>query len=297
MKTAIVAFERDTALAERVAETVREDGREVTVRTDGVESLRTAIADDDAVVALFAAGIVVRTIAPALDGKWDDPCVVVLDRDTRWAIPLVGAHHGGMALARALSGLGATPVPTTATESIDRPSVEQRADALDASIATPDSTVATNVAVLDESLGPVARIDGPRALLVDDSVTVLRRGDGDIVLGTGCRSGVDAATIDAAWTAALDAVDRAFDAVEFVATGRLKADESGLFEAAANRDLGVAVFDRETLVRFAGPSDSAAENLGWPGIAEASAIAGGREHALCAEKRAFDSAVTVAIGR
>lgn len=297
MTTAIVAFERDAAIAERVARALRDAGRSVAVRTDGAESLKTAIETDDAVLAIMAAGIVVRTISPALDGKWDDPAVVVLDRDARWAVPLVGAHHGGMALARDLTDLGATPVPTTATESTDRPSVEQRADALDATIETPASTVATNVAVLEDALGPVARIDGPRAVLVEENVTVLRRGEGEYVLGTGCRSGVDAATIEAAWRSALDAVDRAFDAVEFVATGTLKADESGLVEAAAAHDLGVATFDRETLARFEGPSESAAQKLDWPGIAEASAIAGGREHELLVEKRAYDGAVTVAIGR
>ncbi|MFB6163241.1 MAG: cobalt-precorrin 5A hydrolase [Halococcoides sp.] len=297
MTTAIVAFERDAAIADRVADALRDDGRSVMVQTDGVESLEVAIDTADAIVAIMAAGIVVRTIGPALDGKWSDPAVVVVDRECEWAIPLVGAHHGGLPLARALAPIGATPVPTTATEATDRPSVEQRADALDAEIATPDATVATNVAILEDELGPVARIDGPRVVLVEDDVAVLRRGEGTLVLGTGCRAGVDAATVEAAWQDALDAVDRDFDAVEFVATGALKADETGLHEAAAAHDLGVAAFDRDTLDRFAGPSASAADRLGWPGIAEASAIAGGREHDLLADKRAYDGAVTVAIGR
>ena len=177
--------------------------------------------------------------------------------------------------------------------------MEARADALGATIETPDSTVATNLAVLREELGPVERLEGARAVLVGADVTVFRQSaEADLVLGTGCRSGTDAETCRAAWEAALEAAGRSIEDVQFVATGALKADEPGLREAAAALDLGLIAFEKATLEQFEGPSDSLAPELtGWPGIAEASAIAGGREHELLAEKRRFEEQVTVAIGR
>ena len=49
-------------------------------------------------------------------------------------------------------------------------------------------------------------------------------------------------------------------------------------DAAADNDLGVIAFEKETLEGFEGPTPSRSKELiGWPGIAEASALAGGRE--------------------
>ena len=296
---AVICFERNEAVGERVAGTLSAAYPEVQYITydDGV--FESAFARFDAIVGVMAVGIVVRKISSLLDSKWEDPAVVAVDEGLNWAIPLLGGHHGANELARELSSLGAVPTVTTASEVAGKESVESRAKALGSTIETPDSTVATNLAVLDEELGPVARIDGPKAVLVSDDVTVLKRTQPDgIVLGTGCVSGVDPEVCLRAWEKAVDAVDRDFEDVEFVATGRLKADEAGLFEAADARDLGVVLFERDTLVEFEGPSASrAAELVDWPGIAESSAIAGGQNHELVMTKRTYDDAVTVAVGR
>lgn len=295
---AVIAFERDADSASEIASVLDGSGRTV----DNLpydEGVFEAAWDHDAIVALMASGIVVRKIAPLLDEKWSDPGVVAVDADLTWALPLVGGHHGANRVATELAGVGAVPTVTTATEATGKQAVEARAGDLGATIETPESTVPTNLAVLQDDLGPVERLDGPRAVLVDEDVTVLRRSDAaDLVLGTGCRAGTDAETCQTAWEAALERFDRPVADVEFVATGALKADEPGLREAAAALDLGLVTFGKETLERFEGPSDSMAPELtGWPGIAEASAIAGGRDHELVVEKRRFEGDVTVAIGR
>lgn len=296
---AVVALERAMDAGKRVRETLV--GRYPSVECVPYESgvIADRFASDDAIVGVMATGILFRRIAPLLDSKWTDPAVVGLDTTLTWAVPLVGGHHGANVLARELGAIGATPVVTTGTEVAAKTGVEARAQALDAQIETPDSTVATNLAVLDGDLGPVARLDGPQAVLVSDDVTVMRRTEpAGIVLGTGCVSGVDAEQVRNAWDRTL--ADLAYTAadVEFVATGTLKKDEPGLETAAADYGVGVVSFDRETLVAHEGPTESkAAELLDWPGIAEASAIAGGREHELVVPKRVYEDAVTVAVGR
>jgi cobalt-precorrin 5A hydrolase len=295
---AVIAFERDADSAGEIASAL--DGPDRTVENLVYdEGVFEAAWDRDGIVAVMASGIVVRKIAPLLADKWADPGVVAVDADRTWAVPLVGGHHGANRLAEELSAVGAVPAVTTATEAVGKQAVEARADALDATIATPDSTVATNLAVLREELGPVERLEGPRAVLVDADVTVLRQSEeSELVLGTGCRAGTDAETCRAGWEAALAQADRSIEDVQFVATGALKAEEPGLREAAASLDLGLVAFEKETLERFEGPSESKARPFtGWPGVAEASAIAGGRQHELVARKRQFDGSVTVAIGR
>ena len=253
----------------------------------------------DCFVGLMASGIAMRKTAPLLDDKWDDPAVVVVDEELTWAIPLTGGHHGANQVAHDLSKLGAVPAMTTASEAAGKQGVESRAKAVDTHVVNGDSTVATNLAVLNDELGPVERLDGPNAVLVDDDVTVLKRNtDSGVVLGTGSVSGADKAQFLTAWREALDEADLTPDDVEFVATATRKEGEPGLLAAAQEFGVGVAYLDKETLLEFEGPTPSRSKELiGWPGIAEASAKAAGREHELLVEKRRHDDAVTVAVGR
>lgn len=296
---AVICFERNQESGERIAAALAGDYPEVECVGYDDDVFERVGANFDAIIGVMAVGIVVRKISPFLESKWEDPAVLAVDTDLQFAVPLVGGHHGANQLAQDLSTLGALPVVSTATEVTGRESVEGRARTLDSTIETPNSTVATNLAVLDDELGPVARLDGPQAVLVSDDVTVLKRTKPDgIVLGTGCRSGVSAEQCLRAWEQAIAETDRDFSAVEFVATGRLKAEEDGLFEAAKARDLGVVLFEKETLQTYRGPSESkASELVDWPGIAEASAIAGGKDHELLLQKQTYDEAVTVAVGR
>jgi Cobalamin biosynthesis protein CbiG len=188
---------------------------------------------------------------------------------------------------------------TTASEAAGKQGVEKQAKALDAHVVNGDSTVATNLAVLDDELGPIERLDGPKAVLVDDEVSVLKRNSQDgVVMGCGSVAGADTEQFHAAWEQALDEAGLTCEDVEFVATGTRKADEDGMLEAAEEWGLGVIAFEKETLEEFEGPTPSRSKELiGWPGISEASAIAAGREHELLAEKRRYDEAVTVAIGK
>lgn len=296
---AIISFERKLDTAEEIKREIG-DGYE---RVDIIEYYGDVFAEYwgeyDCFVGLMASGIAMRKTAPLLDDKWDDPAIVVTDEALTWAIPITGGHHGANQVAYDLSQLGAVPAMTTASEAAGKQGVESKAKALDAHVVNGDSTVATNLAVLNEELGPVARLDGPSAVLVGDDVTVLKRNnENSVVLGTGTIAGVAKEQVLDAWDAALDDLGLNFAAVDFVATGTRKEDEEGLYEAAQEIEAGVVLFEKPTLERFEGPTPSRSKELiGWPGIAEASAIAGGREHELAREKERFDDAVTVAVGR
>ncbi|MFW5819233.1 MAG: cobalt-precorrin 5A hydrolase [Desulfovermiculus sp.] len=80
-------------------------------------------------VFIAASGIVVRTIAPLLQSKDQDPAVVVLDHQGRFAISLVSGHLGGAnALARQAAALTrGQAVITTATDSLGLPAIDQLA--------------------------------------------------------------------------------------------------------------------------------------------------------------------------
>ncbi len=296
---AIIAFERKLDTAEEIVSGIGDRYETVDIIEYHGDVFKEYWGEYDCFVGLMASGIAMRKTAPLLESKWDDPAVCVIDEELTWAIPITGGHHGANQVADDLASLGAVPAMTTASEAADKHGVEKQAKALESHVVNGDSTVATNLAVLDDELGPVERLDGPRAVLVDDDVTVLKRNlDDGVVLGTGAVSGADAERFLEAWDDALDAAECDWDDVEFVATATRKEEEAGLLEAAAECDLGVVAFDRETLLDHEGPTPSKSKELiGWPGVAEASAIAGGRDHDLLLEKRSHETEVTVAVGR
>jgi cobalt-precorrin 5A hydrolase len=295
---AIVSFERKWETAEEIEEEIGDRYETIDLIEYHGDVFAEHWGEYDCFLGLMASGIAMRKTAPLLDDKWDDPAIVVVDEELTWAIPITGGHHGANQVAHDLSKLGAVPAMTTASEAAGKQGVESKAKALDTHVVNGDSTVATNLAVLNEELGPVARLDGPRAVLVEDDVTVLKRnGDDGVVLGTGTVSGVDSEQVVSAWEQALSDLDLDFSDVDFVATGTRKEGEEGLYEAAQEIGAGVVLFEKDTLEEFEGPSPSRSKELiGWPGIAEASAIAGGRDHELRREKKRYDDAVTVAVG-
>ena len=93
-----------------------EPGDQALSRLSG--EFRTAFERGEDLVCIMAAGIVVRSIAPYLQGKDTDPAVVVVDEAGQFAVSLLSGHLGGAnALARRVAKLlGGAPVITTATD-------------------------------------------------------------------------------------------------------------------------------------------------------------------------------------
>ena len=67
------------------------------------------------IVGICASGILIRSVAPLLADKREEPPVVAVAEDGSVAVPLIGGHHGANALARAVAELtGGVAAITTA---------------------------------------------------------------------------------------------------------------------------------------------------------------------------------------
>ena len=80
-------------------------------------TLRRLFADDVPIVAFCAAGIAIRTLAPMLQNKRQEPPVIALAEDGRAVVPLLGGLRGVNILARRIGeALGTVPAITTTGE-------------------------------------------------------------------------------------------------------------------------------------------------------------------------------------
>lgn len=97
-------------LADRVV------GADTTIANFG-DALREAYRADRPLIALCAAGIVIRALAPLLQSKLAEPPVLVVAEDGSAVVPLLGATRGVNDLARALGqALATRPAITTTGE-------------------------------------------------------------------------------------------------------------------------------------------------------------------------------------
>ncbi len=287
--TVVIALPRFRQEAERIAAFLGGEFREY---TPGIFS--ELFPETRRIVAVMSMGIVVRRLAPLLTDKWNDPAVVVVSPDMRYAVPLLGGHHGANSLAKELAGLGLCPVITTATEATGRDSVEGIAERSGCSVLNRDSTRAVNAALLDAEV-PVHAVSGPGIVIAGPGVSVLLR-KGEYTVGIGCRKGVAAGEVVEAVRAALSDSGISRDEILVFATTEKKLGESGLAEGVAALSGNLIFLDDETINAQSGVTKSRATRIGLQGVAEPCALAVAQKKELVMGKKVYGR-VTVAIAR
>ena len=288
-RTAVIALDRFLPDARRIADAL---GAEVIPYTPA--AFREAFAEYRRIVALMSAGIAVRGIAPLLVDKWQDPAVVVVGPDLRYAVPVVGGHHGGNDLARELAGFGIEPVITTATETRGRESVEGLAARSGCDIVNRDSTRAVNAAILDADV-PLYAITGPGLVVAGPGVSLLVR-KGNYIVGVGCRKGVSAAEVTDAIDQGLREAGITRDEVLVYATTTKKRREAGLLQAIESLGGNLVFLDDDTINAEEAPTPSRASLIGLVGVAEPAALAVSNQRELVLTRQIYGS-VTLAIAR
>lgn len=285
---AIITFSRNLAAAERIAAFT--DGE---ILAYSKNAFKKAFEEYNSIIAIMAAGIAVRNIAPLVCDKWKDPAVVAVDSGLNFAIPILGGHHGGNKLAKRLAGIGIIPVITTATEVKGKKSVEEIAQELGCRVVNKGSTKKVNMASLDTDV-EVLHVKGPRIVLVDDDVSVLKLGR--LVVGIGANRGVNTSEVREAVTSALSEINAGIENVRYFASAKLKENEKGIIDAAAGFGVELRFVSHEVINSIKTPTPSKAKALGLNGVCEPSALALSIGKKLLLKKRIYGN-VTIAIAR
>ena len=274
--------------------------------TDASRHLRALFEEGRPIAGVCAAGILVRALAPALRNKGAEPPVVAVSEDGAFAVPLLGAHRGGGALAqRVAAAVGGRAALTTAGDrrfgvALDAPpegwalaNPEHHKSFVAALLDGARVRVPPGVAWLEESDLPVDAA-GALAIRVDDrnvpgSPDTLVYHPRRLALGVGCERGAPADEILALARACLDRAGLAPGAVAGVFTIDLKADEPGVHALADSFGVPARFYDAASLEAQAGrlrnPSDLVFREVGCHGVAEGAALAAtGPRGALVVEK-------------
>lgn len=112
-------------------------------------ALRDAFTAGTALVCVMAAGVVVRSVAPVLRSKLEDPPVLVVDELGRFVVPILSGHvGGGNSLARHVAAaLGAQAVLTTSSDVQGLVGPDLLAVALDARVDPPSALLSVAAAL------------------------------------------------------------------------------------------------------------------------------------------------------
>lgn len=285
------------------------------------DHLRALFASHRPFIAVMAAGIVIRALAPLLSDKRREPPVIAVSDDGASVVPLLGGHSGANRFAREVArASGGTAAVTTAGDvrlgvALDEPPAGYR-------LANPQTAKHVTAALL---AGEPAEIrieagDGrwlkrsrikraERAKLVlrvDDRVTKPRTHElvyhpATLALGVGCERNASPKELATLARRVLKQAELAPESIAGVFSLDLKADEPAVLQLAETLGVPARFFtarhlERET-PRLANPSDTVFRAVGCHGVAEAAALAAvGRRGKLVVEKTASRRA-TVAIAR
>ncbi|MCD6293127.1 MAG: cobalamin biosynthesis protein [Deltaproteobacteria bacterium] len=245
---------------------------------------------------IMASGIVVRQIAPLLEGKTKDPAVVVCDEKGEFSISLLSGHIGGAnRLARKAAVIfKGKAVITTATDVQGLEAIDEIAARKGFKIVNPEAVKEINglllarkkIAIIghrfwnkviashfDDRVISWPALSGVSCnlnisdiagvVIIDENsspasnLSTLFLQSPKLVIGVGCRRQTPQAEIEEAVNSVLDDYDISWSKIVEIVSIDLKKDEKGLLDFAAAKKLPLRFFSAAELDNIKVPSPSA----------------------------------------
>ena len=283
----------------------------------------------DAIIAIMASGILIRSIAPLIESKLSDPAVVNIDDNGKFVISTLSGHLGGANdLAIKISKLiNATPVITTSTDVNNKLGIDVLARDLYLSIDKPEEILFFNKSILDGceisltvnpnknfeylfeyisnndneinvSIYYSSKINQDEILVsLDEHELILK--EKKIVVGIGCRRDKEYEKIHDGFMKTLNELKILPSRVNLLASAEIKKDEKGILELSEKMDIPVEFVEIDKLKMFESNDVSKSEfvysKFGIYGVCEPSAmIMAGFGSKLIYKKTSYDG-VTISV--
>ena len=283
----------------------------------------------DAIIAIMASGILIRSISHLIESKTTDPAVLNIDDNGNFVISMLSGHLGGAnkLTAKVADLIGATAVITTSTDVNRKLGIDVLAQDLYLSIDDTKEILHFNKSILDSkevvftvnsngnydylfeylndntlemdvSIYFSSRIDeGEIEAKCDDHTITLR--PRKIVFGIGCRRGKSCEEINKAVDIVLNDLNINKSRIDMLSSAEIKKDEKGILDLAQKLDIPVNFVELDKLKLFKSvdiqESEFVKSKFGIPGVCEPSAlITAGFESKLIYKKTAFNG-VTISV--
>ena len=280
------------------------------------KEMEVLFAGNEALIFIGACGIAVRAIAPFIKSKTTDPAVIVIDDQARYVIPILSGHIGGANnLAEKIAEqLGASAVITTATDLAGKFSCDAWAVKNNCAISSMEVAKKISAAVLRQdvpiaseyplpSLRPAGLVPGDSGEIGiylgvhvrEPFKTTLRLIPRTLVLGIGCRRGIESRHILDQVKSVLAEAGLDIRAVGKIASIDVKKDEAGLISFANELNAELVFFSADELNAAEGTFDESAfvkDTVGTGNVCARSAVCAGGK--LLVAKCVMDG-VTVAV--
>ncbi|WP_298499001.1 cobalt-precorrin 5A hydrolase [uncultured Methanobrevibacter sp.] len=333
MKIAIVSVsDKGFELANCLKEKLDEDSTIIKTdlyHKDVKRNLKIAFYEYDAVVAIMASGILIRTIAPIIRSKITDPAVINIDDRGNFVISTLSGHLGGAnKLTNKIADLiGAQPVITTSSDVNSKLGIDVLAGDLYLTIDNTKEILFFNKAILDErkitlTLNPDKNYDYLFEYLnrntlemdvsiqksvkvsadeihvsLDDHKIVLK--EKKLVVGIGCRRGKECEKILYGLEKSIKDLNIHKSRINLLSSAEIKKDEKGILELSEKLDIPVEFVSIDKLKLFESKdvqkSEFVKSKFGIYGVCEPSAlIMAGFDSKLIYKKTSYDG-VTISM--
>lgn len=285
------------------------------------DHLRALFASHRPIIAVMAAGIAIRALAPLLSDKRREPPVIAVSDDGASVVPLLGGHSGANQLARRVArASGGKAAVTTAGDvrlgvALDEPPAGYRLANPQAAKRATAALLAGQPAEIRIEAGDGRWLKRSRIKQAKSAKVVLRVTDrtvkprvdellyhpATLALGVGCERNAAPKELAALVRRVLKQAKLAPESIAGVFSLDLKSDEPAVLQLAETLGVPGRFFTASRLERetpcLANPSATVFRAVGCHGVAEAAALAAvGRRGKLVVEKTASRRA-TVAIAR
>ena len=283
----------------------------------------------DAIIAVMASGILIRSVAPLVESKVTDPAVINIDDNGKFVISALSGHLGGAnELAGKVAGLiDATPVITTSTDVNKKLGIDVLAKDLYLSIDNTKEILHFNKAILEGreislTVNPDMNFDylfdylnnvtleinvsieySPKVNTDEIHVSFdgheLKLKERKIIVGIGCRRGKECRFIYDGLKKSLNDLKISHSRVNLLASAEIKKDEKGILELSEKLNIPVEFVEIDKLKLFESSDVSKSEfvysKFGIYGVCEPSAlIMAGFDSELIYKKTSYEG-VTIAV--
>ena len=283
----------------------------------------------DAIIAIMASGILIRSIASLIESKVSDPAILNIDDNGEFVISTLSGHLGGAnKLTKKLSSLiDATPVITTSTDVNNKLGIDVLAQDLYLSIDNTKEILFFNKAILEGreiflTVNPNKKFDylfnylnnntleinvsiyysskmemDEILVSLDDHELILK--EKKLVIGIGCRRGKECEYIYEGLMNSINDLNIDKSRINMLSSAEIKKDEEGILKLSKKLNIPVNFVELDKLKLFKSndveKSEFVFSKFGIYGVCEPSAlISAGFDSKLIYKKTSY-SGVTIAI--